>query len=104
MEKSKEVLWEVGCEGHSDAWVVAPNWEMATVEAARFWEVPWREVAAKCVEKGRIARPPHNVCCRCKRIYYGKLPMCDACVKVAKTEEQETRRRLKLAYQRGRFA
>lgn len=38
--QKRDILWEVGCEGHVDAWVSAENWELATVEAAKFWGVP----------------------------------------------------------------
>ena len=33
--QKRDILWEVGCEGHVDAWVSAENWELATVEAAK---------------------------------------------------------------------
>ena len=99
-EKNKLILWEVGCEGHLNVWVAAPNWEQATIEAAIFWGVPWREVAAYCVEKKRIEAPRRNICVRCKRIYYGKLPLCSVCEKVMKTAEEENQRRLRRMYQR----
>lgn len=103
MAKEKQsILWEVGCEGHADAWVTAENWELATVEAAKFWGVPWREVAAKCEQKHRIVGAPRNICCRCRRVYYGALPMCDMCKKEAMLEEQRLRRALKRAYAEGR--
>ena len=98
---NKDILWEVGCEGHTDAWVVAPDWAQATMKAAEFWGVAWREVAAKCIEKRRIKAPPHNICTRCGRIYAGRLPFCAACEKVARTEEELLRRRLNRAYRAG---
>ena len=101
-KKNRTILWEVGCEGHADAWVVADNWEQATVEAAAFWQVPWREVAAYCVEKQRIVGAPRNVCCRCKQIYYSALPLCESCRKVLETEEMIQRRRLRKAYRTGK--
>ena len=100
--KRKDILWRVGCEGHTDAWVCAENWELATVKAAEFWGVRWGEVASKCEEKKRVYGAPRNVCCRCGRFYYAPPPMCDICVKSVKLEEEETRRRIKLAYQQGR--
>lgn len=103
-KKSREILWEVGCEGHTDAWVVAENWELATVEAAAFWDVPWAKVAARCVCKQRIPGAPRNVCCRCSRVYYGPAPMCGACRETVKTEEyllQQARRR---GYRTGKLA
>lgn len=95
-ESNKNILWEIGCEGHTDAWVVAESWELATVEAARFWGVPWGKVAALCECKRRIPGAPQNVCCRCGKVYYGPAPMCGACLETAKTEEyllQQARRR-----------
>lgn len=92
----RDILWEIGCEGHTDAWVVAESWELATVEAARFWGVPWGKVAALCECKRRIPGAPRNVCCRCGKVYYGSAPMCGACLETAKTEEyllQQARRR-----------
>lgn len=100
-KKNRLILWEVGCEGHVDAWVTAPNWEQATVEAARFWDVPWREVASRCEQKDKIVGAPRNVCCRCKRMYSGMPPMCGACEPVMKTEERRMQLARKRAYQLG---
>lgn len=61
-KRKRDILWEVGCEGHTDAWVIAENWELATVEAARFWGVPWGKVAASCEQKQRIVGAPRNIC------------------------------------------
>lgn len=101
-EKKKDILWEVGCEGHTDAWVTAENWELATVEAARFWGEPWKEVAARCESKRKITGAPRNVCCRCGRIYFSGPPMCEACRRTVETEEARLRRRLTKAYQLGK--
>lgn len=102
MDKKKHILWEVGCEGHSDAWVSAQTWEEATIKAAEFWGVPWSRVAAYCVEKQKVVGAPKNVCCRCGRIYFGNPPMCISCEKSAKLEEEETQRRLAKAYRMGK--
>ena len=100
--KDKTILWEVGCEGHKDAWVIAPTWELATVEAAKFWEVPWREVAAYCEMKRKIVALARNICKRCGRyIFSGEPPLCDGCLKEAKLEEAELQRCRRRAYQRG---
>lgn len=101
-KKKKDILWEVGCEGHTDAWVIADSWELATVAAAQFWGVPWREVAAKCEQKNRIVGAPRNICCRCGKTYFGAPPMCEACKKTVATEEARLRRRLARAYQLGK--
>lgn len=59
--KKDDFLWWVQCEGHYDVPVIAPNWELATVEAAHLWGVPWAKVAARCElrEKLPVVR---NVC------------------------------------------
>lgn len=100
---NRDSLWEVGCEGHTDAWVVAADWPLATVEAARFWDVPWRTVAAACVCKQRIQAPPRNVCCRCGKIFYGSAHMCDACLETVRTEEQLLQRARRRAYRTGKL-
>ena len=92
MAKDKVILWEVGCDGLRDAWVVAPDWARATVEAAAQWGVPWKQVAGLCFEKKRIENPKRNVCVCCGRIYSGTLPMCDMCKAAEKTEHERTRR------------
>lgn len=100
--KDKNILWEVGCEGHTDAWVIADNWEQATVKAAEFWGVSWRSVAALCELKNKKVGCKNNVCYKCGRVYYGALPLCDICKKTAVLEEQEARRRLNKAYRMGK--
>ena len=104
MACGKTILWEVGCEGHVDAWVVAESWELATVEAAKFWDVPWGKVAALCECKQRIASAPRNICCRCGKVYFGALPMCGVCREAVKTEEQLLRRARERAYRSGKLA
>ena len=68
--KKADFLWWVQCEGHYDVPVIAPNWELATVEAAHLWGVPWAKVAARCElrEKLPVVR---NVCQRCGKIFHG---------------------------------
>lgn len=101
--QKRDILWEVGCEGHVDAWVSAENWELATVEAAKFWGVPWGKVAALCECKQKIVGAPRNICCRCKRTYFGAPPLCGACREAIKTEEQLLRRARERAYRAGRL-
>lgn len=100
--KEKHILWQVSCEGHTDAWVVAENWEQATVKAAEFWGVRWGEVAAHCQQKKKIVGAPRNVCARCGGVYYGRPPMCARCERDAVLEEEELKRRLTRAYKLGR--
>lgn len=99
---NRDILWEVGCEGHVDAWVNAKSWEEATVAAAEFWGVPWKEVAAQCEMKKKVVGAPRNICCRCGKMYYGAPPMCTMCEKDQKLEEEHLRRRLTRAYQLGK--
>lgn len=101
-DKRKDILWEVGCEGHVDAWVIAPNWEQATVEAARFWGVSWGSVVAKCEAKKRIVGAPRNVCCKCGKIYSGPPTLCTLCRESAELEEEILRHRRIRAYQAGK--
>ena len=102
MASQREILWEVGCRGHVDAWVLAPDWERATVEAARFWGVPWGKVAALCECKQRIVGAPKNICCRCKKTYFGPPPMCGICAQASRQEEERMRHLLRRAYQQGK--
>ena len=97
MAAEKTTLWAVGCEGHRTAWVIAPSWELATVEAAKFWKVPWREVAARCEEVMR-KQGITNICCICGRTYHGAPPMCEACRLTEETEEQQDALRRRRAY------
>ena len=101
MAAEKVILWEVGCEGLKDAWVVAPDWPQATVAAAEQWGVPWRQVAAACFEKHRIENPKRNICARCKRVYAGHLPLCSLCEKEERLEHERMRRMWTRIYRRG---
>lgn len=85
--KKDDFLWWVQCEGHYDVPVIAPNWELATVEAAHLWGVPWAKVAARCElrEKLPVVR---NVCQRCGKIFHGSGPLCDDCISIIRIEEQ----------------
>lgn len=101
-DKRKDILWEVGCEGHVDAWVIAPNWEQATVEAAKFWGVNWGTVVAKCEQKKKIVGAPRNICCKCDKAYFGSPPMCTLCKESAELEEKILQHRLVRAYRCGK--
>ena len=86
-------VWVVGHPEHADAWVKAENWEQATVEAAKFWGVPWATVAALCEEKRKF-QGLQNVCSHCGTYYFGELPLCDKCKAQMETEETMTHQRL----------
>lgn len=55
-------LWWVRHPECGLAIVDAPNWEQATVEAANWWEVSWREVAALCECEREEIVPRHVLC------------------------------------------
>ena len=58
--------------------VDAPNWELATVEAAAWWRVPWKKVAALC-ECERKEIVPRHVCICCGTIFNGDGSRCTRC-------------------------
>ena len=68
---SERIVWWVEHPNHGVAIVSAPNWELATVEAAKWWEVPWGKVAALCTEQRREVLPKF-VCVDCRGIFYGR--------------------------------
>lgn len=90
MAKKEKLYLVAHAEGeHARVWVRAENWELATVAAAELWGVPWKKVAADCVEADR--KPVlTNVCARCGRFYNApsKVVLCEACRKVQETEER----------------
>lgn len=79
-------LWWVRHPEHTVAVVSAPNWELATVEAARWWDVPWKEVAALC-ECERTEKVRRNVCTGCGMIFHGEGLRCAKCEAVRRDEE-----------------
>lgn len=97
MKKAETVFWIVACEGHTDAWVNAPDWEQATVAAAAFWDVPWGTVAARC-ECKRKERALKGVCPKCGKVFYGDTELCGACLRMAKAEERNFRNYMKNRY------
>lgn len=104
MAKRSEVFfWSVGCAGHVDVWVEAPNWEQATVKAAGAWKAPWREVAARCElkEKKRVLR---GVCPKCGRFFYGGAELCDRCLKAQEDDERNLQQYLKNRYRHTKRA
>ncbi len=94
-------FWIVACEGHTNAWVNAEDWELATVAAAAFWGVPWREVAAKC--ECRQKRPViKGVCPQCGSFFFGGAKRCDLCEKKARDDEWNLQQYLKNRYKHRR--
>lgn len=75
---SPQHLWWVCHPECGLAVVDAPSWEQATVEAASWWEIPWREVAALC-ECEREEIVPRHICLYCGRIFNGSGFRCTKC-------------------------
>lgn len=90
-------IWWVTHPDHTEAVVRAPNWEQATVEAARWWEVPWREVAALC-ECGRVEKLVHNVCLDCGTVFHGEGLRCTRCELAARDAELNRKARNRRYY------
>ena len=82
-------LWWVQCEGYPDVPVLAPDWEQATVQAAKLWCVPWAKVAALCELREKL---PAITCVyqRCQRVCHGTGTLCDDCVSAVRIEAQRT--------------
>ena len=94
MVRAKKVdtvqVWWVDHPDHHIAIVSAPNWEQATVEAAKWWDVPWREVAAMC-ECVKVEKIVRNICVDCGTIFHGEGPLCAKCA-VAKRDRELNRK------------
>ncbi len=91
--ENQRIIWWVDHPDHTTAVVDADNWEQATVEAAKWWDVPWREVAALC-ECGRKELLPKFVCSDCGKVFWGRdgsQIRCGLCE--AKARDDERRRR-----------
>ena len=99
--KQKHILWEVGCEGHTDAWVVAENWEQATVKAAAFWGIPWGANVAH-MEPGQTYEARKNLCLKCRRIIYGERELCEACEAAREQDRARAEQRMKRTWYMGR--
>lgn len=92
-------VWWVTHPDHTMAVVSAPNWEQATVEAAKWWEVPWRKVAALC-ECHKTAEVNRNVCVNCGVIFHGEGVRCTKCEVIARDEELNRRSKDRRYYQK----
>lgn len=73
------------------AYVLADNWELATVAAAKYWGVPWPQAASGCYEVEHH-KAQRNVCIRCGKIVYGDTDLCDRCRSVMEGERIVDRR------------
>ena len=79
--------------------VNAQNWEQATVEAAAWWETPWRKVAALC-ECEREEIVPRHVCIYCGTIFNGEGFRCTKCA-IIERDRQLNRRARERRYSRN---
>ena len=90
-------LWWVRHPECGLAVVDAPNWEQATVEAAAWWEVPWKEVVALC-ECEREEVVPRHVCICCGKIFNGDGFRCAKCEIVERDKRLNQRARARRYY------
>ena len=84
--ESQRIIWWVEHPKLGLAIVQAPNWEQATVEAAKWWEVPWAKVVAMCEEKRREILP-RCICVDCGSTFWGQdggRVRCAVCESIAK--------------------
>lgn len=100
-KENRSVCWVVTLEGRCPAYVVAENWEQATVKAAQFWGIPWgANVAHMALQQKLEARK--NVCLRCRKIYYGGAELCPACEQARVDDQRRVELRMKRTWYEGR--
>lgn len=95
------ICWVVRLEGCCPAYVVADSWEQATVEAAKFWGIPWGKAVAK-MELERKLEARKNVCIKCGRVFFGPGTMCQSCEKGTQQELEITKKRMLGTWYLGR--
>ena len=89
MASKQSTCWVIEHPEIGTAFVVADNWEQATLRAAEFWGVSWaRTVSGMELVRRKDARK--NICCRCGQIFHGSGDLCGACEKILRTEEPPT--------------
>ena len=88
--KKQTFIWWVEHPEHTVAVVVADSWEQATVEAAKWWEVPWGKVVAQCTEQKKEPLM-RGMCCECGAKTWStggeKRVRCGKCEAVARDNE-----------------
>lgn len=98
--KKQTYVWWVDHPDHTTAVVIADNWEKATVEAAKWWDVPWGKVAAMCTEQKKEPLL-HGVCCDCGQKMWspgGPRVRCGKCESVAKSLEESRKAKSRRFY------
>ncbi len=100
MAKKEVRIWAVSHPDLGKVWVKAESWELATVEAAKLWGLPWGKLVANMQNEGSWRAFKH-VCHRCGRIFNDEGVLCDACVKTAETEREQAALRLKKTWYLG---
>lgn len=92
--KKQTYIWGVKHPDHTVAIVIADNWEQATVEAAKWWDVPWGKVAALCEEEKKEPLM-RGMCCDCgaKMWSDGKRVRCAKCESIARDRERSQKAR-----------
>ena len=83
MAKDREAVWRVRHPDHGETVVRAADWQQATVEAAFWWEVPWKKVAADC-DVVKIGDIPRNVCVDCGKVFNREGMRCEICTAKAR--------------------
>lgn len=86
-DKKKTACWAIQHPELGTAWVIADDYEQATVKAAEWWGVPWGKHVAQMRELTRVPYMRH---------------VCEKCLKIQETEQQETARRLKATWWQGK--
>lgn len=92
-----DLIWWVRHPDYGTAVVSAPNWELATVEAAKWWGAPWREVAALC-ECEKTETAIRHVCVHCGQIFHGDGIRCPKCETIERDKVLNQRARDKKYY------
>lgn len=82
----RDSVWTVWHPDHRETVVRAADWRLATVEAAQWWGVPWKKVAADCTVV-KIGDVPRNVCVECGKIFHAPGLRCELCECKARDHE-----------------
>ena len=89
--KKQIYIWWVKHPDHTTAVVIAESWEQATMEAAKWWEVPWGKVVALCEEEKREALA-RGMCCDCgSKMWSPDGPRARCAICEAKARDREAK-------------